>query len=120
MLADGGELEGDAVILASGSEPVRMGLFDWADTRIMTSDELLSIDEVPASLAIVGGGVIGCEFASVFNRLGTEVTVIEMLPQLLPGEDQRTGRTLQQAFKKPASPCTSRPPSSRRKVRRRA
>jgi dihydrolipoamide dehydrogenase len=100
VLEDGGELEADAVILASGSEPVRMGLFDWSDPRIMTSDELLQIDHIPASLAIVGGGVIGCEFASVFNRLGTEVTVIEMLPQLLPGEDQRTGRSLQQAFKK--------------------
>ena len=100
VLADGGELEGDAVILCSGSEPVRMRLFDWSDSRLMTSDELLQIDEVPESLAIVGGGVIGCEFASVFNRLGTEVTVIEMLDQLLPGEDKRTGRTLQQAFKK--------------------
>ncbi len=55
---------------------------------------------MPQSLAIVGGGVIGCEFASVFNRLGSVVTVIEMLDQLLPGEDKRTGRTLQQAFKK--------------------
>jgi dihydrolipoamide dehydrogenase len=100
VLADGGELEGDAVILASGSEPVRMGLFDWTDARIMTSDELLSIDAVPRSLAIVGGGVIGCEFASVFTRLGTEVTVVEMLDQLLPGEDKRIGRTLQQEFKK--------------------
>ena len=100
VLGEGGELEGDAVILASGSEPVRMGLFDWSDSRIMTSDELLRIDAVPASLAIVGGGVIGCEFASVFARLGTQVTVIEMLDQLLPGEDQRVGRTLQQAFKK--------------------
>jgi dihydrolipoamide dehydrogenase len=100
VLEDGGELEGDAVILASGSQPVRMGLFDWSDLRIMTSDELLRIDAVPSSLAIVGGGVIGCEFASVFNRLGSEVTVIEMLEQLLPGEDQRVGRTLQQAFKK--------------------
>ena len=100
VLEAGGELEGDAVILASGSEPVRMGLFDWSDPRIMTSDELLAVDAVPASLTIVGGGVIGCEFASVFNRLGTQVTVIEMLPQLLPGEDQRVGRTLQQAFKK--------------------
>ena len=100
VLEQGGELEGDAVILASGSEPVRMGLFDWTDPRIMTSDELLRIDHVPASLAIVGGGVIGCEFASVFSRLGSKVTVVEMLDQLLPGEDQRVGRTLQQAFKK--------------------
>ena len=100
VLGQGAELEGDAVILATGSEPVRMGLFDWEDPRILTSDELLRIDHVPPSLAIVGGGVIGCEFASVFNRLGSEVSVVEMLPQLLPGEDQRVGRTLQQAFKK--------------------
>ena len=100
VLDDGSELTGDAVILATGSEPVRMGLFDWSDARLMTSDELLAIDHVPESLLIVGGGVIGCEFASVFARLGTQVTVVEMLDQLLPGEDKRTGRTLQQAFKK--------------------
>jgi dihydrolipoamide dehydrogenase len=66
----------------------------------MTSDELLAVDHVPERLAIVGGGVIGCEFASVFARLGSKVTVIEMLDQLLPGEDKRTARTLQQALKK--------------------
>ncbi len=99
-LAAGTVLEGDAVILASGSEPVRMGMFDWSDARVLTSDELLRVEAVPDSLLIVGGGVIGCEFASVFNRLGAQVTVVEMLDQLLPGEDKRTGRTLQQAFKK--------------------
>jgi dihydrolipoamide dehydrogenase len=99
-LTAGTVLEGDAVILASGSEPVRMGMFDWSDPRVMTSDELLAIDHVPESLLVVGGGVIGSEFASVFNRLGSQVTVVEMLDQLLPGEDRRTGRTLQQAFKK--------------------
>ena len=99
-LDDGRMLAGDAVILASGSEPVRMSLFDFSDPRVMTSDELLVVDHVPASLAIVGGGVIGCEFASVFARLGSKVTVIEMLDQLLPGEDKRAGRTLQAAFTK--------------------
>jgi dihydrolipoyl dehydrogenase len=99
-LEDGHVLEGDAVILASGSEPVRMGMFDFSDPRVMTSDELLQITAVPESLLIVGGGVIGSEFASVFARLGTRVTVVEMLEQLLPGEDKRVGRTLQQAFKK--------------------
>jgi dihydrolipoamide dehydrogenase len=93
-------LEGDAVILATGSEPVRLPLFDFSDPRVMTSDELLVIDHVPERLAIVGGGVIGCEFAAVFARLGTSVTVVELLDQLLPGEDKRTGRTLQQAFRK--------------------
>lgn len=100
-LDDGRALEGDAVILASGSEPVHLSLFDCSDPRVMTSDELLVVDHVPASLAIGGGGgVIGCEFASVFARLGGKVTVVEMLDQLLPGEDKRTGRTLQTAFKK--------------------
>ena len=100
MLAGGGELNGDAVILATGSEPVRLGLFDWSDPRVMTSDELLCIDRVPASLVIVGGGVIGCEFASVFSALGTKVTIVEMLDQLMPGESKRVARTVQQAFKK--------------------
>jgi dihydrolipoamide dehydrogenase len=99
-LDDGSVLEGDAVILASGSEPARLPVFSWGDERVMTSDDLLAIDHVPASLAIVGGGVIGCEFASIFARLGSKVTVIELLDQLLPEEDKRTGRTLQQAFKK--------------------
>ena len=99
-LEDGTTLKGDAVVLATGSVPMSLPLFDFSDRRVMTSDELLAIDHVPASLAIVGGGVIGCEFASVFARLGSRVTVIEMLDQLLPGEDKRTGRTLQTAFKK--------------------
>ena len=99
-LDDGSVLEGDAVILASGSEPARLPVFPWGDERVMTSDELLTIDHVPQSLAIVGGGVIGCEFASIFALLGAKVTVIELLDQLLPEEDKRTGRTLQQAFKK--------------------
>ncbi len=99
-LPAGATLAGDAVILASGSQPVRMSMFDFGDPRVMTSDELLTIDHVPESLLIVGGGVIGGEFAAVFSRLGTRVTVVEMLDQLLPGEDRRIGRALQQAFKK--------------------
>ncbi len=99
-LADGRELEGDAVILATGSEPVRLGLFDWSDPRVMTSDELLFVEQAPPSLVIVGGGVIGCEFASVFSALGTSVTIVEMMDQLVPGEGQRVARTVQQAFRK--------------------
>lgn len=99
-LADGRELAGDAVILATGSEPVRLNLFDWSDPRVMTSDEILFVDRVPPSLVIVGGGVIGCEFASVFATLGTSVTIVEMMDQLLPGESQRAARTVQQAFRR--------------------
>ncbi|MEZ5125905.1 MAG: dihydrolipoyl dehydrogenase [Thermoleophilia bacterium] len=99
-LSDGRELHGDAIIIATGSEPVRLGLFDWSDPRIMTSDEALRIESVPETLAIVGGGAIGCEFASLFATLGTEVFVIEMMSQLIPGEGMRASKTLQQAFKR--------------------
>ncbi len=80
--------------------PVQLPVFATGDQRVLTSDGLLRIDHIPARLVIVGGGVIGCEFASIFARLGTPVTVVEMLEHLLPGEDKRVGRTLQQAFKK--------------------
>jgi dihydrolipoamide dehydrogenase len=99
-LDDGSMLKGDAVILASGSEPMRLPAFDFCDPRVMTSDEILCLDDVPASLVVVGGGAIGCEFASIFAGLGSKVTIIEMLDQLLPGEDKRAARTLQQAFRK--------------------
>lgn len=97
-LNDGRELNGDATILATGSEPIRLGLFNWADLRVMSSDELLKIDRLPPTLAIVGGGVIGCEFASTFATLGTQVTVIELFDQLLPEESRRSARALQQAL----------------------
>ena len=61
-------VEGDAVILASGSEPMRLPVFEIGDPRVMTSDELLQVDHIPESLLIVGGGVIGCEFAVGVRR----------------------------------------------------
>ena len=99
---DGDEVEvsGDAVIVATGSEPTMLPIFDVHDPRVVTSDGLLALDVLPASLAIVGGGVIGCEFASIFAELGVRVTVVEMLAQLLPGEDRRAAAALTQAFRK--------------------
>jgi dihydrolipoamide dehydrogenase len=99
---DGDEVEvtGDAVIVATGSEPTMLPLFDLDDPRVVTSDGLLAMDALPESLAIVGGGVIGCEFASIFAALGVRVTVVEMLAQLLPGEDRRAAAALTQAFRK--------------------
>jgi dihydrolipoamide dehydrogenase len=99
-LDDGRVLEGDAVILATGSEPSWLPVFPTGDPRVVNSDGILLLPDLPRRLLIVGGGVIGCEFAAIFAEMGSQVTVVELLDQLLPGEDKRTGRTLQQAFKK--------------------
>jgi len=100
VLEQGAELEGDAVILATGSEPVRMGLFDWEDPRILTSDELLRIDHVPASLAIVGGGVIGLEMAAYYAVAGSRVTVVEMLDHIAGTTDREISSMLQKEYRK--------------------
>src|SRR5690606_23898580 len=63
-------------------------------------DSILFIDHVPKTLAIVGGGVVGCEFASLFARFGTEVTIIELAPQVLPNEDEECVTELVRMFKK--------------------
>lgn len=93
------EIGYDKLILATGSEnfvPPIPGI----DEGILTSTEILNIKEVPKSLAIIGGGVIGCEFATVFQSLGTEVTVIEMLPNLIANMDKDLSMQLQKSFKK--------------------
>jgi dihydrolipoamide dehydrogenase len=94
------DLTADAVIVATGSRPTMLPLFDVADPRVVTSDELLELDRLPESLAIVGGGVIGCEFASIFAELGVSVTIVEMLDRLIAGEDRRASAALTQAFRK--------------------
>ncbi|MGD0996989.1 MAG: dihydrolipoyl dehydrogenase [Thermoleophilia bacterium] len=94
------DLISDAVIIATGSQPTMLPVFDVDDQRVMTSDQLLELDRLPASLAIVGGGAIGCEFAAIFAELGARVTIVEMLDQLVPGEDRRAAAALSQAFRK--------------------
>ena len=66
----------------------------------MTSDEVLSMPEVPATAAVIGGGVIGCEVASMLSDLGTKVTILEAMPKILPGLDKDVTRVLEQSFKK--------------------
>jgi len=92
------EVRGDAVILATGSRPALPPVFAVDDPRIVTSDELLALDELPESLAIVGGGVIGCEFAAIYAELGVPTAIVEMLERLLPAEDRRASAALTRAF----------------------
>jgi len=80
-------LEADRFIIATGSEPVGLSNTMVTGEWLLFSHHVLSLAHIPKSLVIVGGGVIGCEFASIFGRLGTQVTIIELAEYILPGED---------------------------------
>jgi dihydrolipoamide dehydrogenase len=100
-LGDGGsaELQGRGVILASGSVPRTIPGFEIGGA-IMTSDEVLMLDYVPQRVVVIGGGAIGCEFASTFADLGAKVTILEALPKILPGLDNDVANIVVRAFKK--------------------
>jgi len=93
-------INGDHVILASGSKPRTIPGFEIDGHKILTSDELLSLDKVPESVAIIGGGAIGVEFASALNDFGSSVTIIEALPDILAGCDKDLSKTVSRSFKK--------------------
>jgi dihydrolipoamide dehydrogenase len=92
-------LTGRHVVLATGSEPKSLPGLDIGG-RILTSDEALRLETLPGSVIVLGGGVIGCEFASVFRSFGCEVTVVEALPRLVAGEDEAISKQLERAFRK--------------------
>ena len=100
--ADGSEhtLSGGSIILASGSTPRTIGGFDVDGELVVTSDELFSIGRLPSSAAVIGGGAIGCEFASMMGDLGTEVTVLEALPDILTGCDVEVAKVVRRSFRK--------------------
>jgi dihydrolipoamide dehydrogenase len=91
---------GDHVVLATGSVPKSLPGLAIDGERIITSDDALTLDRVPASAIILGGGVIGVEFASVWRSFGAAVTIVEMMPQLLPLEDEASAKVLQRAFRR--------------------
>jgi dihydrolipoamide dehydrogenase len=74
-------------IIAAGSQPVKLPAFPWDDGRVMDSTDALELKDIPKSLLVVGGGIIGLEMATVYRALGTEVTVVEFMDQLMPGAD---------------------------------
>lgn len=92
-------LTADAVILASGSVPRTIPGFDVDGTVVLTSDEVFELDELPGKVAVIGGGAIGCEFASMLSDLGSEVTILEALPQILPGVDRDVVNVVLRSFK---------------------
>jgi dihydrolipoamide dehydrogenase len=97
---DGTELVGRHVILASGSVPRTIPGFDVDGRLVLTSDEVLALERLPSSAAVIGGGAIGCEFASMMSDLGTQVTVLEVLPKLLPGCDKDVVDVVARSFRR--------------------
>ena len=97
-------ITGASVLLASGSVPRTIPGFEPAPPgvrgAVMTSDEVLMLDHVPARVAVIGGGAIGCEFASTFADLGAAVTILEGLPKVLPGLDADVANVVVRSFKK--------------------
>ncbi len=91
---------GDAVVLAPGSVPRVIPGFEPDGTSVVTSDEFFHIPHIPRRAVVIGGGAIGCEFASTLADLGASVTILEALPKVLPGCDDDVTRSVLQAFKK--------------------
>ncbi|MDP4985883.1 MAG: dihydrolipoyl dehydrogenase, partial [Candidatus Nanopelagicales bacterium] len=94
------EFVGNYIVLATGSFPKSLPSLEIDGTQVINSEHALKLDKVPASVIILGGGVIGVEFASVWKSLGAEVTVIEGLPRLVPAEDEAVSKAMERAFKK--------------------
>jgi dihydrolipoamide dehydrogenase len=99
------EVHGSAVILATGSRPRTLPGLEVDGRHVLTRDDALLLDHVPRSAVVLGSGAVGVEFASLWRSLGAEVTVVEMLPRLLPLEDADVGAELQRAFEKRGIRC---------------
>ena len=93
-------LEAKNIIIATGSEARMLPDLDADADTILTNIEILNLTAVPKSLIVIGAGAVGVEFASIFKRFGTDVTVIEMLPRVVPVEDEDISKELERSFKK--------------------
>ncbi|GAA1150036.1 dihydrolipoyl dehydrogenase [Nocardioides aquiterrae] len=100
VTVDGKAWTGRHVVLASGSSSRSLPGLEVDGERVITSEHALRLDRVPASVVVLGGGVIGCEFASVWRSFGAEVTIVEALPRLVPAEDEASSKALERAFRK--------------------
>jgi len=94
------DLQADKIIIATGSEPIQLPNIPFDGQTIISSKEALSLPQIPKSIVIIGGGVIGCEMACVYAAMGTIVTIVEALSRLIPKEDEWVGRLLEREFKK--------------------
>ena len=93
-------IQADKIILATGSQPSQIPTVPFDGQTVISSKEALGLQQIPSSMVIIGGGVIGCEMACVYAALGTKVTIVEALSRLIPMEDQWVGRLIEREFKK--------------------
>ena len=103
VTAEGGEkktLQTKNIVLAMGSVPKDLPHIKADGKRIINSDHILRIESVPKSMLVIGAGAVGCEFASIFSRFGTKTAIVEVMPQLLPIEDEEIAREFTRIFKK--------------------
>ena len=100
VTVDGNEYTAPNVILATGSYARTLPGLEIDGQRILTSDHALRLEEVPKSVIVLGGGVIGCEFASAWKSFGVDVTIVEALPHLVPLEDEANSKLLERAFRR--------------------
>jgi dihydrolipoamide dehydrogenase len=94
------ELQAKEIVVATGSQPRGVPGIEIDRRRIITSDEAIHLKEIPTSMVILGSGAVGVEFGSIFNRFGTKVTILELLPRLVPVEDEAVSAELQKSFRK--------------------
>jgi dihydrolipoamide dehydrogenase len=94
------KIESDTIIIATGSRPLEIPAFPFDGNKILSSDDILKLQEIPKSILIIGAGVIGCEFACIFKELGSEITMIEMLPRAVATEDSEISELLERELKK--------------------
>jgi dihydrolipoamide dehydrogenase len=99
-VSDGSELQGDGLILATGSLPRSLPGLEFDGERILHSDHVLTLTEVPGRVLIIGAGAIGCEFASLLSDVGSEVTLVEALPRILPGVDAQAAEVVARSFRR--------------------
>ncbi len=100
VLSDGTGIEGKKILIATGSRPLALPGFAFDEERVLSSTGLLSLKTLPKSLAILGAGAIGCEFAYVMNAFGVQVTLVEMADHILPFEDEETVSVLAASFRR--------------------
>ncbi len=98
VLVDGQQYAADKIIIATGTKPRAIPNVQSDSDRIMTSDDIVSLDKLPQSLLILGAGVIGCEFASIFNAFGSKVTLLDNEPSILSHEDDDMANFLTESF----------------------